>query len=91
MIMKNMKLNALENQNLNNKEMNAVRGGDGCCCGCNYQGQQGGSSTADNNSANTAGGLSSPGCQTYQWQAETKEATYDPPKTQSPGAHTPPS
>jgi natural product precursor len=61
--MKKMKLNALESQSLNNKEMNAVRGGepgDCCACGCNYA-NQGGSSTNDNARANAAGGLYSEG------------------------------
>jgi natural product precursor len=58
--MKKMKLNALENQNLSNKEMNKVRGGDGCGCGCAYA-NSGGSSTGDNANANAAGGLHSPG------------------------------
>jgi natural product precursor len=49
--MKNLKLNALENQNLNNKEMNAVRGGRTCGCGC-----CGSSSTNSNSNANYSGG-----------------------------------
>jgi natural product precursor len=61
-MMKNLKLNQLAQQNLSNKEMNAVKGGACCCCGCNYAGQPGGSSTTDNDSANRARGLSSPGC-----------------------------
>ena len=61
--MKNMKLNALEKQNLSNKEMNKVRGGAGdCCCGCNYAGQPGGSSIAANGNANDAGDKNSAGC-----------------------------
>ena len=34
--MKNMKLNALENQNLSNKEMNAINGGQ-CPCSAEVQ------------------------------------------------------
>ncbi|MDR1581880.1 MAG: TIGR04149 family rSAM-modified RiPP [Prevotellaceae bacterium] len=60
--MKNMKLNALENQSLNNKEMNATRGG--CGCACAYA-NNGGSSTGANNSANAAGGLNSPGIRLF--------------------------
>jgi natural product precursor len=59
--MKNIKLNALENQSLNNKEMNVVRGGKECCCACAYA-NQGGSSTNDNGCANGKGGLQSPQC-----------------------------
>jgi natural product precursor len=79
--MKNMKLNALENQSLNNKEMNKVRGGgqgDPCCCGCNYAGTPGGSSTSANDNANTAGGLHSPGCET---KSDCDSSTVTPPVT----------
>jgi len=61
--MKNLKLNQLAQQNLSNKEMNAIRGGKSCCCGCNYAGTPGGSSTQANLSANLADALSSPGCE----------------------------
>jgi natural product precursor len=61
-MMKNLKLNQLAQQNLSNKEMNAVKGGGSCCCGCLYQGQPGGSTSNANCLANTDGGLSSPGC-----------------------------
>jgi natural product precursor len=67
MIMKNLKLNTLANQNLNNREMNAVRGGGTttpCCCGCLYEGTPGGSTSAANDAANDARGLWSPGCTT---------------------------
>ena len=63
MSMKNLKLNTLANQNLNSKEMNAIKGGaDCCCCGCMYQGQPGGSSTSANDSANDAKCLKSENC-----------------------------
>lgn len=55
-----LKLNQLVNANLNEEEMNILRGGAGnCCCGC-----QGSSTTATNNSWNNADDLSSPGCTT---------------------------
>jgi len=54
--MKNLKLNNLAQQNLSNKEMNAVRGGECTCgCGCLYAGS-GGSSTSANANANKSGG-----------------------------------
>jgi natural product precursor len=55
-----LKLNQLVNVDLNEQEMNILRGGGtpgNCCCGCN-----GPSSTADNSAANNAKGLRSPGC-----------------------------
>ena len=51
--MKNLKLNTLANQNLDSKEMNAIKGGSCCGCSCQYAGN-GGSSTSSNNSANKA-------------------------------------
>lgn len=39
-----------------------IAGGANCQCGCLYEGQPGGSTTAANNSANTAGGLHSTTC-----------------------------
>ena len=64
--MKNIKLNALAQQNLDNKEMNTIKGGapgDPCCCGCMYQ-YQGGSTVMDNFNANVKLGLRSPNCNT---------------------------
>jgi natural product precursor len=59
---KNLKLNQLVQAELAKNEMNSIKGGSGnCCCGCNYS-NQGGSSTADNDAANNAGDLKSPGC-----------------------------
>ena len=55
-----LKLNTLNAQALRNKEMNNVRGGGKCCCGCLYA-NQGGSSSADNTYANDERGLKSPG------------------------------
>lgn len=62
--MKNLKLMVAEGNLLNEKEMNAVRGGSNekpsCGCACAYA-DKGGSSTADNKAANDAKGLHSPG------------------------------
>ncbi len=44
------------------KGMKAGKPGDECCCGCNYEGKEGGSSVADNDAANKKGGKQSPGC-----------------------------
>jgi natural product precursor len=61
--MKNLKLNTLANQNLDDKEMTAVKGGAAsCCCACIYDGTPGGSTLDANASANAAGGLKSPWC-----------------------------
>ena len=65
--MKKLKLNRLSDQNLAEKQMNTLTGGEasqcpaGCCCACRYA-NQGGSSSSDNGKANTAGGLHSTGC-----------------------------
>jgi natural product precursor len=61
MKLKVLKLNQLSNANLDNRHMNSVKGGSRCCvCGCAYA-DSGGSSSVDNNLANVAGGLQSPG------------------------------
>lgn len=57
--MRKLKMNVVEESLLNTKEMSAIIGGS-CGCGCNYEGR-GGSSTADNKSANNAGGKHSAG------------------------------
>ena len=59
----NLKLNTLANQNLDSKEMTAIRGGGTpgiCGCACAYA-NSGGSSSSANGSANNASGLFSPG------------------------------
>jgi natural product precursor len=58
--MKNLKLTALEADELSKKAMNNINGGKytACGCGCAYA-TQGGSSTGDNGHANLSGGLSS--------------------------------
>lgn len=51
--MSTLKLNRLNSNKIDAKKANKIRGGvDCCCCGCNYEGTQGGSSSADNASAN---------------------------------------
>jgi len=64
--MNKLKLNRLSDQKLAEKQMNMVMGGadsqcpnsgGGCCCGCPYQGQPGGSDTWDNMNANSKGNL----------------------------------
>jgi len=63
--MKNLKLNTIASNNLSEVEMNYLKGGkegDSCCCGCMYEGQPGGSTTAANDAANEAGGLHSKNC-----------------------------
>lgn len=52
MKIKRFKLNTLSAEGLRQKEMNAIVGGDTCGCGCLYEGQKGGSTTADNMNAN---------------------------------------
>ena len=55
--MKNLKLNALAQNAMKEKEMSQIKGGAKVCrCGCN-----GPSSTDDNGWANSENGLSSPG------------------------------
>jgi len=55
-----LKLNQLIDSQLNEREMNILRGTGSCSCACAYA-NSGGSSTANNSSANSAQGLSSPG------------------------------
>jgi natural product precursor len=88
-IMKTMKLNALENQSLSNREMKAVRGGENCGCGCKYENNNG-SSTSANNSANSAGGLHSPGTGgNYEWTGNSGgSGRWNNVPAQSAGAYT---
>lgn len=55
MKIKRFKLNALSQEGLQEKEMNAIIGGNSCGCACSFEGQ-GGSSTNDNASANYQSG-----------------------------------
>lgn len=51
MKLKNLKLNALSESTLKDKEMNALRGGNCCTCSCYWE-YQGGASVDDNTNAN---------------------------------------
>ena len=65
--LKKLKLNALSEVSLEDKEMNALRGGSCCTCSCYWE-DQGGSSSSDNSSANSKigdGGYSLQGCNQY--------------------------
>jgi natural product precursor len=67
--MNNLKLNKLEEQNLAERQMYAVKGGgvgDMCGCGCCYA-NNGGSSVSDNALANSQGGLVSTGCKPVKY------------------------
>ncbi|MCI1779798.1 MAG: TIGR04149 family rSAM-modified RiPP [Bacteroidales bacterium] len=55
--MKKLKLTNLENNNLSEKEMNNLRGGNACGCGCKYEGTPGGSTIEANGQANSDGGI----------------------------------
>jgi natural product precursor len=64
-----LKLNALSEANLLDREMNVLRGGDRVCgCSC-YYANSGGSSSGDNRTANHGlgndGGYSTSGCNQY--------------------------
>jgi natural product precursor len=54
-----LKLNQLSKAELNEREMNLIKGG-ACGCGCLYA-NSGGSSTSSNDSANYQSGYTSPG------------------------------
>lgn len=78
--MKNLKLMVAEGNLLNEKEMISVRGGSdkkpACGCACAYA-NNGGSSTADNYSANDAKGLHSPGGIHHIWKMNNDQ-TWSP-------------
>ena len=60
----NLKLNTLVKNTMNEKEMQHIKGGRNCSCGCCYA-NNGGSSVNDNALANWGGGtngLKSPNC-----------------------------
>jgi natural product precursor len=65
-----LKLNALKEQDLAEKEMNYLRGGRSCSCSC-YYANYGGASTSDNMVANynigQNGGYSTNGCNQYTY------------------------
>jgi natural product precursor len=55
MLLKKIKLNNLAMQELSKASMDLILGGTCCTCACAYYGY-GGSSTSDNNTANTQNG-----------------------------------
>ena len=66
MKLKKLKLNQLLEDDLNNREMNSLKGGNTCSCSCYWADYPGGSSIADNRSANHSGGQTSQhGCNNY--------------------------
>ena len=52
MKLKKLKLNALSEAGLKDKEMNALKGGNCCRCSCYWDGKPGGSEWNDNMNAN---------------------------------------
>lgn len=52
MKLKKLKLNALSEAGLKDKEMNALKGGNCCTCSCYHEGEPGYSSSADNSKGN---------------------------------------
>lgn len=64
--MKKLKLNLLSQYALSEKEMHRVNGGtvECCSCGCNYENNQG-STSSDNANANKSGGLRSSNKEAY--------------------------
>lgn len=69
MLTKKLKLNALSEMMLKDKEMCFIMGGRFCSCSCAYEGTPGGSSSANNKEANynlgPDGGYSTSGCNAY--------------------------
>jgi natural product precursor len=71
MLTKKLKLSALSEMMLKDKEMGSILGGEGrwCTCSCAYA-NQGGSSSNDNSAANydlgPHGGYSTSGCNVYE-------------------------
>lgn len=75
--LKKIKLNALSEANLGDKEMNSLRGGEFCCgCSCYWEGQYG-SSAMDNMGANHESWTeSTQGCNQYGWCGEGYEGQF---------------
>lgn len=74
MKLKKLKLNALSEAGLKDKEMSALKGGTCCTCSCYWEGTPGGSSSLDNSGANfTFGGESIKGCNEYVYCDEPNE------------------
>lgn len=56
--MKSLKLNQIEKETLSNQELSQIKGGNSCRCACYYR-NVGGSSIADNGTANWREGRNS--------------------------------
>lgn len=71
--LKKIKLNALSEANLEDKELNALKGGICCTCSC-YWANYGGSDSNDNTNANyKTGGESTHGCNEFVYCDEPNE------------------
>ncbi len=57
----------LEAKELSQRQMNQIKGGNSCGCGCCYAGGGGGSSASDNGLANCKGSQSSYACGGGDW------------------------
>lgn len=81
MKIKRLKLNALSSENMRQKEMGAIFGGEFVCgCGCLFEGQPGGSTTAANGEANKSNHLWSD-YNKYSYDTETGwEYSYGVPR-----------
>jgi len=65
--LKKMKLNAINEQSLKEKEMSGLKGGTCCYCSCYWEGK-GGSSSNNNSEANwKSETISVNGCNSYQY------------------------
>lgn len=77
MKIKRIKLNALSRTIVENKAMNALKGGNCCQCSCYWEGR-GGSSTEDNQNANyRLDTISQHGCNQYT-QCDEWPLDFDP-------------
>ena len=68
MKLKQLKLNQLSREDLNNRQMKSLKGGNSCGCGCHYANEPGGASTFDNQNANSASGYASYGGSSLCWE-----------------------
>lgn len=79
MKIKRFKLNVISAENLQQKEMSAIMGGQCCGCSCYWE-YQGGSSIEDNTMANYQYGYESAhGCNQFSYSDELGEAVHDVP------------
>ena len=80
MLTRRLKLTALSEAMLRDKEMGCLLGGSACCfCSCLYEGQSGGSTSSQNSVANSALGMSSPmGCNSYFYCGGNQPVNYIP-------------